>query len=981
MTGRPAPSNQQPGFSLPAFDKAAPPPQPGLVAARIEAHSGAGDVVADLFGRGGWIARAAVDRQRRAISLESTPLTRMLAEVVLRPPDVRHLDAAFQGMAASPRRESSLKVSLGDLYATRCATCGRMLVVDEIVWAAPEGADPATTSLAEATAVARHYRCTVCRDQRGGSEQRQGPLDDDDLMRATADVGADEVRAALRTRFAPVDGAESLIDELLALHTPRQLVGLAAILERIEGDLRAAPVLAALRLAFLHSIVPASRLATSQGRTASLRIGAGHVRLPPAAQWRERNPWLAFEDAFRIVRGFVQRLEGGALGPLQARLGEDLRSLGEGTATAVLALSSPSGLRLLRDEPDGYGRTAPAPKIRLVLGQPPVRPGLERLGVAYHAASWVLGREASSLLPIDALAGPSLRAPWSWQAVTIGKAMEAAAPAMARDGRAIMLVDGGPEALAAAVLGGAGAGYRLISARLAGGDDDAGGVVEFLPPGAARPPGPRTRSNVTLPPIPGGPGDPDLVPGPGLFSAPERFDQRPFSAAEAARTVTETAVETLRARGEPARYERLLGEVLVGLDRAGQLRRLAAAATSSALGRTDEVDELRPPRDQDDAPATNGGHGGVPRPTPGGRLVGAPPDAVAAIARGTAGDASQDPVDRLLSLVRDEMGRATNTRLKEIEPGRWWLGDPADQESAAIPLADRVEWAVFSLLSTAGPLSESAFYERIASLFTGHDLPDEGLVRACLDSYRSLASTPDRLITQDDLLRRSQEHTDLLATLADAGHRLGMRVWLARREHSRRTGGALLGDRLDQRELQAYLGAVARPAEVVEEVDCIWYIRGKVALLFEVEWTAMLGETLLHRHRRIPPKDDLIRFLVIAPERTELVRYKLGRSPLLRDTIESGDIHIIKSDHLRRIPRPRAPRPRRSRTLARTRSRDRADRRADAAVRRLSPGSASAVPCGHVRPDGAAFLGLPKAGGGSNHVHHRAGELAGRRAR
>ena len=41
--------------------------------------------------------------------------------------------------------------------------------------------------------------------------------------------------------------------------------------------------------------------------------------------------------------------------------------------------------------------------------------------------------------------------------------------------------------------------------------------------------------------------------------------------------VTETAVETLRARGEPARYERLLGEILVGLDRAGQLRRLAAA--------------------------------------------------------------------------------------------------------------------------------------------------------------------------------------------------------------------------------------------------------------------------------------------------------------------------------------------------------------------------------------------------------------------
>ena len=491
-----------------------------------------------------------------------------------------------------------------------------------------------------------------------------------------------------------------------------------------------------------------------------------------------------------------------------------------------------------------------------------------------------------SLLPIDALAGSSLRAPWSWQAVTIGRALEAAAPAMARDGRAVLLADSGPEGLAAAVLGGASAGYRLVSARLADGDDEVGGSVEFLPPGAARPPAPRTRSNVSLPPVPGGAGDPDLVPGPGLFSAPERFDQRPFSAAEAARTVTDTAVETLRARGEPARYERLFGEVLVGLDRAGQLRRLATRGPRTWPGSGTPVRAI--------------GHPGCdPRPTTGRPTVRsavpgatATPHGPAAVpiersgrrrisARGSdaawppAGEASPDPVDRLLALVRDEMTRPGNGRLVEIEPGRWWLADPKDQEAAAIPLADRVEWAVFSLLSTAGPLSEAAFFERIATLFTGHDLPDEGLVRACLESYRSMASTPDRLVTSDDLLQRSQEHTDLLATLADAGHRLGLRVWLARREQTRRTHGKLLGDRLGQREKQAYLGGISRPAEDLADVDCIWYVRSKVALLFEVEWTAMLGEPLLRRHVRIPPDDSLVRFLVIAPERTELVRYKM----------------------------------------------------------------------------------------------------------
>lgn len=869
MTGR-GPLDPQPGYSLPVFDRIAPAPPPAVVAGRIELHTGPGDVVADLFGRGGWVARAAVDRQRRAVSIESSPLTRMLAEVVLRPPDVRHLDAAFQGMAASPRRESSLKVSIGDQFATRCATCGRMLVADEIIWSVDDDAGIA----GRARPVSRHYRCTVCRDQRGGSEHRQAPLDADDLKRAMADVGADAMRKALLSRFPEVAGAEGLPRELLALHTDRQLVGLGAILERIETDLRAAPVLAALRLTLLHAILPASRLAGQAGRATTLRISSGHVKPHAGIQFRERNPWLAFEEAFRTVRGFIQRLDAGTSGPIQARIGEDLRSLGEGRATTVLALNGPSGLLALHDDPNAYGRTAPTPRIRLVLGQPPMRPSLERLAAAYHGTAWVLGREAASLLPVGALAGASYRASWSSQAELLERALKAIEPSMARDGRVVQLVDGGTEGMLATVLAGASAGYRLVSARLADPDDDAIAIVELIPPGGRLPPGARTRANVGLDPVPGGAGDPDMVPSTRLFAPSERFDERPFSIAEASRTVTEVAVETLRARGEPARYERLVGEILVGLDRAGQLRRLALAANagtpaSEAPAQTETTTEEETEGDGDATSPSS-----------------VPSDHHA-------------PVERLASLIRDELGRSTQRRLVEVEPGRWWLGDPADIEGAELPLADRVEWTVFSLLSTAGPISETAFFERIASMFGGHDLADEGLVRACLESYRSIASTPDRLITADDLLRRSQEHTEILAAIADAGHRLGMRVWIGRREQTRRVGSGLLGELLDAGERRDYLGGISVDAEALADVDGIWYVRGKVAFLFEVEWTAMLGEPLLRRHAAIPPDSSLIRFLVIAPERTELVRYKLERSPLLRAALDAGTWHIIKSNHLR----------------------------------------------------------------------------------
>lgn len=860
MVGRLLLSRAEPGFTLPAFERLAPPPARELVDARIEAGSEPGDVVADLFGRGGWVARAAIDRQRRAFSLESSPLTRLLAEVVLRPPDLRHLDAAFSALSASPHGETSLRLSIAEMFATRCATCGRTVPADELEWQGSE--------LQQV-----HYRCPLCRDQQGRNEHQAVAPTDADRARATRDVGAEDARRRLRERFPVPDGGDQLVDSILGLHTDRQLVALAAILAQIEGHLRAAPVESALRLAFLHAVLPASRLGLGGSRIPALRLAGGTVKSTPSEAWRERNPWLAFEDGFRQVRGFVQRLESNALGPLEARLTGDLRALVEGTGNAVLRVMTPAALGTLAREA--------APPIRLVLGQPPARFSQERLGAAYHGTCWALGREAAALLPLEALQGAAVRAPWSWQAAAIRRALEAAAPHLARDARVVLLLEhGGPEALAASVLGGVGAGYRLLEARLTDPDDEIGGVVELIPPGGTLPPPARTRGNQPLELSRGGRGDPEMVPGPGLFAAPERIEARPFSAREAAATVLDTAIEVLRARGEPAQYERLLGEILVGLDRSGQLRRLiatdAAGPDEDARGGDDQVGDAVAAIGAD-APARPARTRTFAQPAP-----------------------SRDPVDRLLALVGDELHRPDQRRVVEIEPGRWWLADRRDRETAAIPLADRVEWAVYSLLSTAGPISESAFFERVASLFSGHDLPDEALVRAALASYRSPASTAARLVTAEDLRRRTAEHTELLARLANGGHRLGMRIWIGRRDQARRIGERTLADYLDHREREPWFPASSLvPKEDGEQIDCIWYQRGGSAFLFEVEWTAMLGDVLLRRHARIPPDDRIVRILAIPPERRELARHKLATSPVLREAVEQSNWHVILWPHLR----------------------------------------------------------------------------------
>ena len=44
-------------------------------------------------------------------------------------------------------------------------------------------------------------------------------------------------------------------------------------------------------------------------------------------------------------------------------------------------------------------------------------------------------------------------------------------------------------------------------------------------------------------------------------------------------------------------------------------------------------------------------------------------------------------------------------------------------------------------------------------------------------------------------------------------------------------GAGVLGDVLHERERHAYLGGISRSTDELAEVDCVWYIRGKLAFL------------------------------------------------------------------------------------------------------------------------------------------------------
>ena len=199
---------------------------------------------------------------------------------------------------------------------------------------------------------------------------------------------------------------------------------------------------------------------------------------------------------------------------MTARFGEDLRA-SPGMANVVVGWarrrrSARSKRRRARcpASPIGRGPARPRPAA--------ARPNVERLSYAYFAPAGSGRRPRCSA---EVVFGGAGRAPWGWQSTAIRRAWappRRSSPATA--GRSSSS-GGRAEGLVAAALGGVGAGYRLIGARLAEPGEEIGGTVEFVPPGAPVPVGPRTRANVTLPPVPGGAGTRDR-PGRGLFAPP-----------------------------------------------------------------------------------------------------------------------------------------------------------------------------------------------------------------------------------------------------------------------------------------------------------------------------------------------------------------------------------------------------------------------------------------------------------------------------
>ena len=712
-----------------------------------------------------WSAADASERaQRRGVARSREPLGEWARGVIASAPSADEILAALERVAESALIGTPHRVAMRELYSSRCATCRAPVVVEAFLW---ERDAPVPSKKA--------FRCGICARDGRALLIEAADAEDEERTRRLEPRGMSYWQFV--ERFGQEPAAQALGESAAALYTPRNVTALMATLRAVETAVEG-QAQALLRLCLLEAVVSGSRLNAVAGHGAPLRIEKGRARRGHAAQTREVNVWLEYE---RTVRELVSWL---AQQPARTR---SVVAFEQGDADLVLCQAP------VEDGLGGWSTVASA----LLLGAKTLRP--VEMGEGRLASRERLLRQLRAAL-IDG-----------------HRASKAGAAAV------VYVPHADVATLAATVLAGAGAGYRLRTILYqrdalqgAYGAGAAAATCDF---------------------------DRDV---------PLLRDQTAAAAGAIEEAMRSGVRDAFLARGEPIRED---------LAAVAALQALSAEAllVPLALARAGGVSELELFLDHFRSALADGARSGL--------------------------------VKVALSSEPDEVAYQV----------------PDAHENA--PLDDRVEWAVWGVLSAAREVDTRSLLRRTYALFRGIETPERELIERCIASYAVQAEDGRwRLADADALVARQASQAQVVSELVDAGHRLGFKVHVGRDlqrramppSHADR-GRTLVELMTDAERLSGPARTMRGPAEALEFIDCVWYERGKMAFLWQTEWTARIHRSVVSLGEAIPDDERVFRFIALADERATLLQEKLDRTPVLAEIVRRRGWRFVKWAPLRRF--------------------------------------------------------------------------------
>jgi hypothetical protein len=357
-----------------------PPLEDGVISAWLGENVVPGSWVLDPFGSAPRLALEAARAGYRVLVAANNPITRFMLEMGAASLPEAEFKAAIADLAVSRKGEEKLEEHLQSLYLTACTSCTQEVPAQALLWRKGEDAP-----------YGRIFECKEC------SESGEKPATPADIERA-AEIAksAGLARARVLERVAPLDDPDrEYAEEAIRHYLPRSIYALATLVNRLDGlqisDVR--------RRALTALMLSACDRGNTLWPHPTERPRPKQLSTPP--QFRERNLWLALEEAVSVWAGSGE--------PLPC-----LRWSDKGEK-----LPESGGILLYEGRIKGLAEVVKNAPIQAVIGAIP-RPNQAFWTLSALWAGWLWGREAAEPFKV---ALRRRRYDWGWQATALHAAL------------------------------------------------------------------------------------------------------------------------------------------------------------------------------------------------------------------------------------------------------------------------------------------------------------------------------------------------------------------------------------------------------------------------------------------------------------------------------------------------------------------------------------------------------------------------------
>lgn len=222
----------------------------------------------------------------------------------------------------------------------------------------------------------------------------------------------------------------------------------------------------------------------------------------------------------------------------------------------------------------------------------------------------------------------------------------------------------------------------------------------------------------------------------------------------------------------------------------------------------------------------------------------------------------------------------------ESERGKWWLSaDAISRHKLQIPLSERVETAILSILQSKYKVSYDEVLQTIFERFPNSLTPSTDNVKAYLGHYAKKTSdgkwkrNPE--IDEEAMIKA---HTKLEVILCKLGVRFGYKVYCADKSKD-----------VNLQKICSDFDVNIENADRVKKIDVLWIKDGSIKYMFEVENSTSITSAL-ERGSNVK-KSDLHRLIVIPKARDDFLARKM-KEPMFKEYFKKDEWGILWYENL-----------------------------------------------------------------------------------